>query len=128
MASYKDLVVWQTAMDLAVRIYKETERFPRHELYGLSQQMRRAAVSISSNIAEGHGRKTARQRYKFLEDALGSTFELETQVDLASRLAYLADSEFEPLARMISKVGRGLTGLMKHVEAEAREHPKRFTD
>ena len=87
MSSYRDLKVWQEAMVLAEKIYAATAVFPASERFGLTQQMRRAVVSIPSNIAEGYGRRTARQRYNFLENALGSVFELETQTELsASRL------------------------------------------
>jgi four helix bundle protein len=93
-ASYRDLKVWQKAMDLAVDIYAATANFPAEERFGIVQQMRRAAVSIPSNIAEGYGRRTARQRYNFLENSLGSTFELETQTELSSRLGFFATTTF----------------------------------
>jgi four helix bundle protein len=87
--SYRDLHVWQMSMDCAVAIYAFTARFPPSELYGMTSQLRRASVSVPSNIAEGHGRRTLRQPYKFLEDALGSVFEIETQLELARRLGYV---------------------------------------
>ena len=89
-ASYRDLRVWQRAMDLVVSVYCATQEFPREELYGLTSQMRRASVSIPSNIAEGKGRSTDRDRALFFCHARGSLLELETQILIAQRLLYLS--------------------------------------
>lgn len=113
-------------MAIAERIYALTADFPAQERYGIVQQMRRAAVSIPSNIAEGYGRRTARQRYNFLENALGSTFELETQVELCRRLRFLHDSDAAALANLIATAGRRLTALMRHVQKQAEEEKPRF--
>ncbi len=126
-SSYRDLKVWQKAMDLAVDIYAATGKFPADERFGIAQQMRRAAVSIPSNIAEGYGRRTARQRYNFLENSLGSTFELETQTELSSRIGLLRDDDFSKLAETIRGIGRGLTALMRFVEGEAQGQKQRFS-
>ncbi|HYC61261.1 MAG TPA: four helix bundle protein [Thermoanaerobaculia bacterium] len=126
MSSYRDLSVWQDGMTLAVKIYAATKMFPAEERFGIVQQMRRAAVSIPSNIAEGYGRQTPRQRYNFLENALGSVFELETQTELSSRLEFLSADQFQPLADTIRGIGKGLTALMRFVETEARKEKKRF--
>jgi four helix bundle protein len=127
-SSYRDLKVWQKAMDLAVDIYAATGKFPGEERFGIVQQMRRAAVSIPSNIAEGYGRRTARQRYNFLENSLGSTFELETQTELSSRLGFLRGDDFSKLEETIRGIGRGLTALMRYVEGEARDQKQRFSN
>jgi four helix bundle protein len=127
MKSYRDLTVWQEAMMLAEKIYAATAGFPKQEQYGIVQQMRRAAVSIPSNIAEGYGRQTARQRYNFLENALGSVFELETQAELSSRLGFIPEADFSKLDEIIRGIGRGLSALMRYVETEAREEKKRYT-
>jgi four helix bundle protein len=127
MKAYRDLTVWQESMSLAEKIYAATAGFAKQEQYGIVQQMRRAAVSIPSNIAEGYGRRTARQRYNFLENALGSVFELETQTELSSRLGFLTVDEFTKLADTIRGIGRGLAALMRYVETEARKEPKRYT-
>ena len=127
MGSYRDLQVWQRSMELVVQIYGITERFPAQERYGLTQQMRRAAISIPSNLAEGHGRRTARQRYAFLETTLGSIFELETQIELAHRLQFVGQSDAEAVAETVRGIGRGLTALMRHVAGEARTEGKRHT-
>jgi len=89
-ASYQDLRVWQDAMDLVENVYCETQGFPKEERYGLTSQMRRAAVSIPSNIAEGKGRSTDRDRSLFFCHARGSLLELETQILIAERLKFLA--------------------------------------
>ena len=120
MNSYRDLKVWQEAMVLAEWIYRVTAGFPDSERYGLIAQMRRAAVSVPSNIAEGYGRKTPRQRHHFLENALGSLFELETQSELSSRLGFAGNTDFEELDSKIRGIGRGLSALMRYVEEEAR--------
>ncbi|MFP5247645.1 MAG: four helix bundle protein [Thermoanaerobaculia bacterium] len=125
--SYRELRVWQEAMELAVRVYAVTAEFPAQERYGIVQQMRRAVVSIPSNIAEGYGRRTAKQRYNFLENALGSVFELETQIELAARLRFIHEDEFRALADTIRGIGRGLMALMRYVQNEARTEKNRYT-
>jgi four helix bundle protein len=113
-------------MDLVVRVYSVTAEFPPAERYGLSQQMRRAAVSVPSNIAEGYGRRTARQRYHFLENALGSLFELETQTELSTRLGFLNDRDAAEMAATIRGLGRALAALMRYVQNEAKQEKNRY--
>jgi len=91
--SHKDLKVWQESMLLVTQIYKISENFPNHEIYGLSSQIRRAAVSIPSNIAEGAGRKGKNEFARFLYIALGSLSEVETQLEISQRLNYIIDIE-----------------------------------
>ena len=110
--SYQQLVAWQKAMDLVVAVYKVTENFPQREVYGLTNQMRRAAVSIPSNIAEGQGRNTAKDFCNFLSIALGSIQELETQMTLSHRLGFLAEAELLPLMEHVGEVGRITNGLL----------------
>ncbi len=110
MGSYRDLDVWGRAMDLAERVYAETQAFPPAELYGLVAQMRRAAVSIPSNIAEGEG-CTGRDPLRFLDIAYGSLLELETQLELARRLGFLPDASHEQLTHLTAELGRMLNGL-----------------
>src|SRR5579864_8854135 len=95
--SYRDLVVWQKAMDLVTVVYRITAQFPREEMYGLTSQLRRAAVSIPSNIAEGQGRHGVPEFRHFLRQSCGSLMELETQVLIAERLGYISPSETRAL-------------------------------
>ncbi len=97
--SYRDLLVWQKAKAFATRIYLATKDFPRSELYGLTSQIRRAAVSVPSNIAEGQGRLTRGEFQQFLGHARGSLLELDTQLAIAADLGYLGKAEYEMLAR-----------------------------
>jgi four helix bundle protein len=90
--SFRDLRVWQGSMDLVEMIYRLSADFPRHETYGLTSQIRRAAISIPSNIAEGHSRKHTKEYLKFLSIAQGSLAELQTQIEIASRLGYVTES------------------------------------
>jgi four helix bundle protein len=109
--NYRDLLAWQKALDLAEAVYRQTCCFPKEETYGLTAQMRRAAVSVPSNIAEGQGRRSDRPFSLHLSIAHGSLRELETQVLLAGRLGYLAESRVSELLQATSEVGRLITGL-----------------
>ena len=91
--SHEDLFVWQKSITFVTQIYKMTEKYPTHELYGLTNQIRRAAVSIPSNIAEGAGRKNTKEFIQFLYIARGSASELETQIIIAKKLGYMNDEE-----------------------------------
>ncbi len=110
--SYKDLVVWQKSMALVKSIYQKTRSFPREEVYGLSSQMRRAAVSIACNIAEGQGRMSKKEFKQFLALSRGSVLELETQVQIAADLDFLS-SEDAKLLGNTEELLRMLNGLMK---------------
>ena len=107
---YKDLVVWQKAMELVTAIYQATQAFPKEELYGLTSQLRRAAVSVPSNIAEGQGRLTRGEFRQFLGQAKGSLSELETQLLIAHNLGYLQDCS--TLLGQKTEVTRLLNGLL----------------
>jgi len=111
MGGYKELIVWQKAMKMVTEVYLATQTFPKEELYGLVSQMRRAAVSIPSNIAEGQGRRSRGEFRQFVGIARGSLAELETQIEIAKNLGYLSRAHTidEPLA----EVGKLLTGLSK---------------
>ena len=111
-SSFRDLRVWQQAIELAVAVYRKTEQFPKYELYGLAQQMRRASVSIASNIAEGKGRRTDSDFRHFLFNARGSLLELETQILIADKLEYLSGQQSKDLRAMATGIGRGLAGLL----------------
>jgi four helix bundle protein len=115
---FSDLIAWQKAMLLAKAIYGETSEFPKSEIYGLTSQMRRSAVSVPSNIAEGHGRLTDRGLKVFLAQARGSVFELETQVQLASDIGYMHADNAMKLASGCNEVARILNGLIKVLGGE----------
>ena len=110
--SFRDLIVWQKGVDLAVLIYNSTERFPRSERFGLTAQARRAAVSIPSNVAEGKA-KGGQSYPHHIKIALGSEAELQTQLEIAKRLNLLPPSQADTLLAQTAEVGRMLSGLLK---------------
>jgi four helix bundle protein len=113
LENYKELKVWQKAYQLCLALYKMTKDFPTKEKYGLSSQMRRAAISIPSNIAEGYGRKTIPDYVRCLYIAYGSTCELETQTLLSGDLKYLNEDDQNSLLERIKEVERMLMALIK---------------
>jgi four helix bundle protein len=110
-AGHRDLLVWQKSMRLVQEIYGATNRLPRHELYGLTSQMRRAAVSVPSNVAEGYARNSRNELHHFLGQARGSLAELETQIEIARNLGYMEESTASKLLIDVAEIGRMLTGL-----------------
>ena len=115
---YSELVVWQKAMDLVTEIYKITATFPGEERFGLSSQARRAAVSIPSNIAEGHGRKSTGAYINHLSIAYGPLMELETQTQIAVRLDFISAEKSAHLLGETDEIGKMLTGLKKSLSAK----------
>ena len=109
--SYRELIAWQKAMDLVVQVYEMTRTFPREEIYGLTSQLRRAAVSIPSNIAEGQGRRSSKEFVRFLGIAYGSLQETETQIILATRLGYLEAVQEAQVLEQCAEVGKLINGL-----------------
>jgi four helix bundle protein len=116
--TYEDLKVWRQAMQLVLRIYRCTGSFPKQEIYGLTSQMRRAAVSIPSNIAEGKGRHSQKELVQFLFRARGSLLELRTQITIAQELEFLTVSEGKTLCDLACEVGRLLNGLINRFRPE----------
>lgn len=116
--NFKDLIAWQKAMDLVEMVYRLTKQFPSEELYGLTSQLRRAVVSIPSNIAEGQGRNTENEFNRFLSIAYGSLREVETQLLIAVRLEYVRQSDFQPVQDLCDETGRILNGLMNSLRKE----------
>ncbi|HUI40361.1 MAG TPA: four helix bundle protein [Terriglobia bacterium] len=114
---YRDLVVWQKGIDLAKRIYRATQRFPNEEKFGLVSQMRRAAVSVPSNIAEGQARHTTKEFIQFVSHAEGSLAELDTQLRLGVELGYCPNGESAEIGALIDEVRRMLNGLRRNLSA-----------
>ena len=115
--NHRKLIVWQEAMNLVEMIYRTTARFPGEELYGLVAQLRRSAVSVPSNIAEGAGRNSRRELMQFVGIASGSLAELDTQLEIAARLGYI-DKDAEPI-RLSSRVGQLLVALRRSLRDRA---------
>jgi four helix bundle protein len=109
--NYRDLIVWQKAMDLAEEIHRLTKTFPREELYGLTSQIRRAAVSVPSNIAEGHARQSTAEFRNFLSISLGSLAEVDTQQLLAQRFEYLTREQATKATQLMEEIAKMLHSL-----------------
>ena len=118
MRPHHKLDAWNNAVRLVVDIYKATESFPKEERYGLTSQIRRAAVSIPANIAEGAGRYSHREFAHFLSNAQGSASELETELIISNRLGYLDEETYSDLMTPLDRIGRLITGLSRHVGGE----------
>ena len=118
VSSYRDLDVWRLAMKLAENIYYVTHAFPHRETYALSSQLQRAAVSVASNIAEGHARGYTKDYLRFIAMAMGSLAELETQLELSTRLKYVDENESNKLLGNADELGRMLRGLHKSLHAK----------
>ena len=112
MPDYKNLQIWQKAMDLTMNIYDITDGFPVGELYGLTSQMQRAAVSIPSNIAEGYGRKSDKEFYHFLTISRGSLFELQTQLYIAAGRNYIDEKTVYEIDQKMNELGKMISGLL----------------
>ena len=119
LKSYRDLLVWQKAMELTIEIYRFSSDFPKSEVYGLTSQLRRAGVSVPSNIAEGYGRGSRKEYVQFLCISQGSLKELETQVILAQRLNYESKAAAEGLLGLSEEVGRMLGALIRSLRIRA---------
>jgi four helix bundle protein len=117
--NYRDLVAWQKAMDFVEDVYQATKAFPREELYGLTNQLRRCSVSVPSNIAEGQGRGSNAEFARSLSIAHGSLREVETQVIIGRRLGYLEEGEMGRLLGRAAEVGRLVTGLRNSLKPSA---------
>lgn len=126
MQTHKDLIVWQKSIDFVIEVYTMTNSFPKEEIYGLTSQIRRAAVSISSNIAEGYGRNSDKELIRFLFVSLGSASEIETQLHISQRLKFLDIESFEKLNRDILEIIRMLSALIKSKNQGSFIHPDNF--
>jgi four helix bundle protein len=121
--SFKDLVVWQRSVELTTDVYKLTSKFPESERFGLTHQMRRAAVSVASNIAEGYGRLTKGEYVQFLGHARGSCSEIETQIVIAKNLGFGAAQSLDSAETRCNDVGRLLGALIKSIRAKQSAAP-----
>jgi four helix bundle protein len=117
--SYRELIAWQKAMQFVTEIYEATRAFPREELYGLSSQLRRAGVSVPSNIAEGQAHFSQREFHRFLSHARGSLVEIETQLMIAQNLGYLSATHARQLLDQAAELGRILNGLIASTKRAA---------
>ena len=122
LRQYQELIGWKKSRALVAEIYRHTQTFPTSEIYDLTSQLRRAAVSIPSNIAEGQGRLTRGEFKQFLGHARGSTFEVETQLLIAQDLGYLNREATEGLLRQVQEVGRILNGLLASLDRVRPSH------
>jgi four helix bundle protein len=121
MRPHERLDVWKKGIDFVVAVYQATtDRFPKEEKFGLTLQLRRAAVSIPANIAEGAGRKSYKEFAHFLSNSQGSAGEVETELLIASRLRYLKESDYAALRSSLDEIGRMLTGFCRHLETNRR--------
>jgi four helix bundle protein len=118
--SFRDLTVWQEAMALVEDVYRVTEAMPRDELFGLRSQLRRSAISVPSNIAEGHARDSTAEFLRFISIAMGSIAELETQLLLANRLQLCDSRGLDPVLERVGSVGRLLRGLQRSIRRVAK--------
>ncbi|GAA4030457.1 four helix bundle protein [Flavobacterium cheonhonense] len=97
MKAFRDLLIWQKAMNLVTNTYQITQKFPKEELFGLTSQIRRSAISLPSNIAEGYGRDSNKEYLRFIKIVIGSLFEFQTQIEIAKNINYLNENEFKNL-------------------------------
>jgi four helix bundle protein len=118
--SFRDLKVWQEAMLLVEDVYRTSKRFPRDERFGLTSQLRRAAISIPSNIGEGGRRKRTKAQLNHLDIALGSQGEVEVQMELALRLGFCNAAAYAPVQARIERVGKMLNGLIRSLQPDER--------
>ncbi len=114
--SYRDLIVWQKSIELVLEIYRATQGFPKAETYGLVSQLRRASVSVPSNIAEGHARLSTGEFKQFLGHSRGSLMEIETQVLISQRLGYINSGQSSILLYRATEVGKVLNGLLSFLD------------
>ena len=116
MAHFKELIVWQKSINLVTEIYRITEKFPSNEIYGLTSQLRRASVSVPSNIAEGNTRRSKADYLQFLRIARGSCSEIETQIIISKNLEFIDDNTFETLILNIIEISKMINGLINSLK------------
>jgi len=120
MDGYRDLKVWQLGVEISIAVYRLTDGFPQREIYGLTSQMRRAAVSIASNIAEGHSRAQTKDFIRFLAMSRGSVSELETQLIIATKLGFVQKPDTDRILGMLDEESRMLASLQRSLRSKLR--------
>jgi four helix bundle protein len=120
--SFRDLQVWQRSIQMSVSVYRLTKEFPREEIYGITSQMRRSAVSVASNIAEGNGRLSSGEYRQFLGIARGSNFELQTQLEIARALGYSDSTMLDDAEGLSVEVGKMISGMLNAMKE--KEQPR----
>lgn len=121
--NYRELIAWQKAIDLVESVYRATRTWPREELYGLTNQVRRAVISVPANIAEGQGRSSVKEFMQFVSIANGSLHEVETHLLISHRLGYIDEASCEHLMYHTAEVGRLLNGLMRSFRSPSTTPP-----
>ena len=121
--NHRDLVAWQVAVDLGMRVYTVSKAWPRDELYGLTSQCRRAAVSIAANIAEGNGRDSTKEYLHFLSNAYGSLMEVDTHLEFARRCGYVTDADLVELEALTTRCNKLLSGLRNSLKRKLKTPP-----
>ena len=116
MKTYKELIVWQKAINLVSMIYNNTKYFPKEEIYGLTNQIRRAAISIPSNIAEGFGRNSKKDFKRFLQISIGSVFEVQTQLEISKNLQYLFEENYKMIFDATREIEAMLASLIRKLK------------
>ncbi len=117
MSTFRDLKIWEKAMDIVTKVYRDTNDFPKEEIYGLTSQIRRACISIPSNIAEGYGRKGKKEYLRFLNIAMSSLFEVQTQLQISKNLKYISEDKFETMYEETRELERMLSSYNRKVES-----------
>ncbi len=120
MKTYRDLIVWQKSMDLVLMVYEITNQFPREEVYNLTSQIRRSAVSIPRNIAEGYGRNSSGDYVRFLQIASGSLYEFQTQLEISFRLDFLIVEKFNELNYLSIEIEKMLSSLISKIKSSMK--------
>ena len=117
--SYRDLIVWQKSMELVMSVYSITKEFPKEELYAITSQIRRSAVSVPSNIAEGYGRNSTQDYVRFLQIACGSLYELQTQLEISVNLNYMEREKSEVIFTLINEIERMLNKMISKLSGKS---------
>lgn len=121
MSNYKNLIIWQKSDELAFQVYKLTDKFPKHELFGITSQLRRAVLSIPTNIVEGYNRKSKKELHRFIDIALGSLAETEYLIDFSKKLGYI-NSNIADIEINITEIGKLLWSFQKALSKRAEGH------